>query len=301
MFAETNHNFRVVARGAKVEHHFEFENLYEEAVHVSAVRSSCGCTTPSVTRSTVKSREKSAIVATFNTTAFTGPKSATITVVFDRPYYAEVQLTVSGEIRTDVVFDPPEANFGQFKEGETKQLKVSVTRLKRSDWKITDVRSHCTDMQVKLSPPIRTASGVRYDLLLETKASMPAGEIHEQLTLLTNDPQAPTIEMCVSGRVRPALTVSPASLGMGNLPADGQFERRLVVRADEPFEILDVLCGDERFVFDKPTGKKKVHFLPLSFSADQQPGRIAQTIRIVSDLPNRRSAEVLVTGNVPTP
>ncbi|QDS95279.1 hypothetical protein FF011L_40720 [Roseimaritima multifibrata] len=298
MFPETNHDFHAVARGAKVVHHFEFENLYQEDLHVSAVRSSCGCTTPTVTKSTVGSREKSAIVATFNTSSYTGPKSATVTVVFDRPYYAEVQLTVAGNIRTDVMFTPGEADFGEVKEGTTKEIKLSVSNLNRPNWRITDVRSQCTDMLVKLSPPIQQGRGVKYDLTLSLKESMPVGEIHEQVSLVTNDPSSANVDMCVSGVVRPSLSINPGALSMGGVATKGVFERRLIVRADEPFAIKEVICPDDRFQFKAPEGKKKIHFLPLTFQAGEDAAAIAQKIRVVSDLPNDRYAEMLVTGTV---
>ncbi len=85
MFKETSHDFRIVGRGAKSEFHFEFTNVYEQDVHVAAVRSSCGCTTPSITKDTLKTHETASVLATFNTSSFIGQKSATITVVFDRP------------------------------------------------------------------------------------------------------------------------------------------------------------------------------------------------------------------------
>ena len=46
MFKVTSHDFGTVARGAKAEFAFEFENIYEEEVHIASVRSSCGCTFP---------------------------------------------------------------------------------------------------------------------------------------------------------------------------------------------------------------------------------------------------------------
>ena len=61
-----------------------------------------------MTRATLAPGETSGIVATFNTSAFLGAKAATVTVVFDQPYFAEVRLTVSGEILTDVQFEPSE-------------------------------------------------------------------------------------------------------------------------------------------------------------------------------------------------
>jgi hypothetical protein len=52
MFLKCNdslsHDFGVVARGSKAEYDFEFQNIFEEEVHVASVRSSCRCTQPQV-------------------------------------------------------------------------------------------------------------------------------------------------------------------------------------------------------------------------------------------------------------
>ena len=85
MFTETHHDFGAVSRNAKTEHAFVIENCFEEDVHIVAVRSSCGCTNPVLTKKTLKSWEKGEIIAQFNTRAFIGTKSAEITVVIDRP------------------------------------------------------------------------------------------------------------------------------------------------------------------------------------------------------------------------
>jgi len=107
MFSVTSHNFGTVARGSKTEYRFVFRNLYEEDIHVSGVRTSCGCTSPSVTKKLLKTHETSEVVATFNTRTFLGQHGATLTVTFDRPFTAEVQLRVAGNIRGDVTFEPP--------------------------------------------------------------------------------------------------------------------------------------------------------------------------------------------------
>src|SRR5687768_3631663 len=54
MFKVTTHDFGHVAHGAKAEIAFEIQNLYEEDVHIADVRTSCGCTTPTVTKPTLK-------------------------------------------------------------------------------------------------------------------------------------------------------------------------------------------------------------------------------------------------------
>ena len=67
MFNVTNHNFGTVARGSKTEFRFTFRNLYKEDLHVVGVRTSCGCTSPEVTKRDLKTHETSEVVAKFNT------------------------------------------------------------------------------------------------------------------------------------------------------------------------------------------------------------------------------------------
>ncbi|MCG8649955.1 MAG: DUF1573 domain-containing protein, partial [Pirellulales bacterium] len=242
--------------------------------------------------------ETGAVVATFNTSTHIGKKAATITVVFDRPYYAEVQLKVSGFIRTDITFDPPEVAFGEFPAGESREREVVITHSGNPNWTITDVRSHCTNLQVRLDQPERLPGLVRYRMLVRMDDSMPEGDIRERLTLISNDAQFPTTEMAISGRVRPVVSVSPALVSLGTVTKDLTVEKRLVVRADEPFEIADVICGDERFEFEVPLGRKKVHFVKLRFQGDDRVARVAQKIKIVTDLPGNKSASCVVTGTV---
>ncbi|MGI9472642.1 MAG: DUF1573 domain-containing protein [Rubripirellula sp.] len=298
MFKEKSHDFRIVGRGTKSEYHFDFTNLYEEDVHVQSVRTSCGCTTPTVTKNTLKTHETGSILATFNTNTFIGQKSATVTVVFDRPSYAEVQLKVSGFIRTDITFDPPEVNYGEVPAGQTREKEVVITHSGDQNWRITDVRSHCRHLQVRLDPPEIKPGLVRYRMKVKLDDSIEEGDIRERVTLISNNGSFPTTEMSIGGRVRPAVTVSPASVSLGTTTMVGSTERRLVVRGDEPFEILDVQCADKRFEFEVPVGKKKVHFVIARFQGDGSKTPISQEIRIITDLPGKKSASCVVTGTV---
>lgn len=298
LFSETSHDFRTVGRGTKAEYHFEMKNVYQEEVHVASVRTSCGCTTPIVTKDTLAAHEVGAIVAKFNTDTHIGDKSAVLTVVIDRPYYAEVQLSVRGHIRTDVTFTPPEVGFGETAEGEAKEQEVVISHTGPSNWEIKDVRSHCSDLTVRLEPAQRSPGVVKYRMVVNMKGSMAPGDIRERLTLVTNDARFPTIEMAVSGRIRPSLELSPASVGLGNMQPGQKIEKRLVVRADEEFAIDDVHCGDERFSFELPEGKKKLHFVKMTFTAGHEPSQIAQKVRIISTLDDGKFAECVVSGAV---
>ena len=78
MFSTTSHDFGIVAQGAKAEYAFVLENLYVEEVHIAGVRASCSCTKPEIQTPTLKTHEKGAILATYNTAAFLGAKGANV-------------------------------------------------------------------------------------------------------------------------------------------------------------------------------------------------------------------------------
>jgi phage tail sheath gpL-like len=105
------------------------------------------------------------------------------------------------------------------------------------------------------------------------------------------------ITVPVHGRVVSALTVSPASLFLGVLEPGQTVTKQVVVRAMTPFRVTDVLCSDACFSFEKPTGQKKLHFIPVTFTA-RTPGKVDQTIEIRTDFGSGVSTSCGVTATV---
>lgn len=283
LFTEFSKDFGTVARAAKVDHTFEMVNPFKEQIHIASVRASCGCSTPTITKNTLNTWEKGGIHVRYNTRTFTGKKGATITVVIDRPYYAEVQLNVKGYIRSDVVFSPGVVTFPSVDQGEAKTQTVSVNYAGRSDWRIVDVLSGNTNFEVELNELRRQAGRVDYNLLVRAKNSMPAGFFNDQLILVTNDQNATQVPLRVEGQVIPGLTVSPAALFLGVVKPGEKVSKTLVVRGKRPFKITKVSCEDGCFEFKPSEASKQMHLVPLVFTAPE-PGKIAQNIKIETDL-----------------
>ncbi len=298
MFNVTSHDFGVVARGANAEYAFEVQNLYEEEVHIAAVRSSCGCTTPKITKQDLKSWEKSEIIAVYNTRSFLGKKSATLTVVIDKPYYAEVQLNVTGFIRSDVVFSPGMVDFGTVDQGQWGEAKVAINYAGREDWRILDVRSANTFFEVALSQATRSGGRVDYEMLVRLKPDTPAGYLHDQLIIITDDQQMQSIPLPVEGRVISPLTVSPASLVLGNVQPGQTVQKQLVVRGNQPFRILNVKCDDDCFQFKTTDDVKQIHLVPVTFTAGSEPGQITKKIQIETDLGQSAVAQCIATATI---
>jgi len=285
MFDHTSHDFGTVARGTKLQHTFTLENIYEEDVHIAAIKSSCGCTTPKLSRRLLKTWDKAEIVAEVDTRAYKGRKDATLTVVFDQPFPAEVRLTVHTYIRSDVVIQPGEVQFGSVEQGTEATRELTISHAGRSDWRIERVESTDPHLAVKIAPAARGTGVVNYTLRVTLAADAPAGYLHDHLTLITNDfnPRAAQVPLSVRGVVVSALSVRPSPLLLGVAEAGGTAKGRLVVHGKAPFRITSIHVSDPRFHCTAPEGAKAVHLIPVTFTAGDEPGEVSARIEIQAD------------------
>ena len=295
-----SHDFGVVAKGSKAVHDFEFQNIYEEDIHIAGVRSSCRCTEAFITTHTLKTWEKGAIRAVFNTKTRSHSNSATLTVIIDRPYYAEVQLSVRGYIRGDVLFTPGSVAFGDVEQGQSVEREISVSHSGRASWEIVDVRSANPHFEVELDSRQVNFGQVSYTMLVRLKPDAPAGYIHDQLTIVTNDSYNSSLELPVEGRVTSSLSVSPSPLFLGVLKPGEVARKQLFVRGNKPFKITDITCAGESFEFKVPDTAKKAHLVPVTFTAGSKPGTIDEKIEIKTDLGATTCCQASATVTAPT-
>ncbi len=303
MFNTMDHDFGTVARGADTVYKFEITNLYKQDMHITDVRSSCGCTSPSIEHGDIKTHEKAYLVARFNTRTHVGQRGATLTVTFGAPYAAEVQVHVHGNIRGDVVFNPGAIEFGDVTEGQPKETEVAVDYAGRDDWQITDVTNDNDNFEVELKEGARAAGRVSYKLLVRLKPGLPVGYVKDQLTVVTNDSRAENkrIPLIVSGRVKPEFSVTPEQLILGELETGKQLTKKIIVRGAEPFKIVNVSCGEDCFDFKTDADSRAVHFVEVTFRAGEAPGKLQTPIRILTDRGENRGPTCLASATVVAP
>lgn len=290
MFEVTEHDFGTVARSAQAEFAFVLKNIYAEDVHIAGVRSSCGCTLPRVEREWLKTYEQGAVIAKFNTQAFQGQRGATLTVTFDKPYFAEVQLHVRGYIRNDVAFEPGSVQFGAVDQGSGAEAQVAVVYSGWGDWQITGVRSPNPHLQAAVVQRSATSGRVVHQLRVRLDEQAPPGYLKEHLLLVTNDRNQPNVPLLVEGRVISGVTISPDSLFLGVVAPGQTVTKQLVVKGKRPFRVLAVKCDDPSFRCELPEehSPRQVHVIPITFVAQGPAGKVVGKIRIETDLESAR-------------
>jgi hypothetical protein len=284
MFDHTSHDFGTVARGAKVEHHFNFENIYLEDAHILSAVASCGCTSPVVPTEIIKTWNKSAVVVHIDTVNFQGQKDVTVNVKFDKPFDGEVQLNIHCYIRSDVVLDPGSVNL-RAAQGGAAQQRVVVRYAGRPDWQIQSVESANPSLSGKVTEVSRVGGSVTYDLTVSLARDAKPGYTRDELNLITNDPnpRAQRVPVPVEVLVLAPVTVHPSPLIMGTAGA-GQLEtpimRPLVVRSLAPFTITKVESSDPHFRCDIPKESAMIQRLPVNFLGADTPGKVSTRLRI---------------------
>ena len=229
--------------------------------------------------STLKTHETAAIVAKINTDRFQGQKGATLTVTFDKPFHAQVQLQTRVYIRSDVVFSPGSVEVGAVSEGQAVDRQVAVAHAGRSDWQILDVICPNPHLSATFEEISRGGGSARYQISVHLDESAPIGYLNEHLVLKTNDHNRTQVPLPVQGRIDPSIVVSPPSLFMGNVEPGQTVTKNIVLRGAKPFRVVSVRCADERFKFEVPESSaepKTVHVIPVTFVGGTNSGKLEE-------------------------
>ena len=212
-----------------------------------------------------------------------------------------MNLTVSGFIRQDVVFQPGSVSLGEVYAGSQAEQAVTVKYAGRDDWQVIDVLKPDEFFDIQVQEAARGNGRVEYSMSVRLTGDAPAGYINDELFLVTNDQTLEKIPLSVTGRVIPSVTVSPASLALGVLQPGERVTKQIIVRAQKPFQVTDVHCDGNCLSFKSPRGAKKLHFIPVTFTAGDEPNNLAMTINIKTDLGQGAIATCLATASVRAP
>jgi len=165
MFSKTRCDLGVVAPGAKVQHRFVVNNPYVEDVHIASVRpTSNRIPAPQVTETLLKTHEKAEIVVEVDAGQAVGDCAETLTVVFDKPFRAEVTLGLDWSVREEPQLEPVEEEApSDGKEGEDPAkliwdtLGVKLRPLPRDELPTTRYRGGMQVTEIRKDSPAAEA------------------------------------------------------------------------------------------------------------------------------------------------
>jgi hypothetical protein len=299
MFPVKKHDFGTVAVASKTEFRFPIHNNTNRPIRIQTVRTSCGCTTPTVETPYIEPGQTGSILAKFNTGTHRGQKGATLTVVIDQPFYSEVRLRVDGYIRQDLVFHPGAVDFGKQSVGQELSQAAKLLYAGRSDWAVVEVLGSKPWVSADLKLEARNGGNATYVLTVTIGPGAPAGPFREELVLVTNDRSRPRVPFLISGELESDLTVSPQSIAAGTVKPGETVEKKLVIRGKEPFLIESIEAKGWQIAFDPVTEPKTTHIIAVRLNADgETTGQLSGPIVVKTNGGLTTQATATLTGIV---
>jgi hypothetical protein len=286
-------DFGSVPRGAQLSHRFVLTNIYAVPMDITSVKSGCGCVTATAAKRSLAPRESTTIDINMDARRFTGPKTVGITITVGPDYISTAQLRVSANSRADIVFNPGQVTLGNVTRGQAVSQVIDVEYAGVLDWQVTEVSAKDLPVDVTLNELYRRPGQVGYRIKVMLKAEAPIGAVKGDLYLKTNDPASPLLPVLVEGAVQSNITVAPATVSLGAVKIGETLTRRVVVRGNKPFRILQIEGLGEGITVDPPPAASAGQVQVVTFKCQfTKAGEFKYEAKIKTDL---QDAPVTVT------
>ena len=304
LFAERAFDFGPVPRGAKVKHDFVITNRLAEPVTILGLRPSCGCTSGKASAAIVNPGESAVIEAQMDTRNFLGIKATIlyVTLVTAGGREAEVRLGVTSNILADIVLNPGSLDFGTVLKGQAPSQVLTIDRIGAPGFRFERMVSASRVLTAQLVETRRDSKGsVGYTLTVGIKPDAPAGPVRDEIRLLCNDRETPSIPIMVTGHVRGELTAAPSILTLGEVSSSAGKQGRFVVRASRPFTITTVEGAGDGFSVEPPdAGRKSMHVLTVAYKPEEGStrGDLRRVFRVHTDLAGEPPLDLTATLHI---
>jgi hypothetical protein len=304
LFPERKFDFGPVPRGAKVKHDFMLVNRLAEPVTILNLRPSCGCTSGKASAASVSPGQTAVIEAQMDTRNFLGIKSTIlyVSLVTASGREAEVRLGVNSNILADIVLNPGAIDFGAVKMGETPSQVLTIDRIGAPGWRFERMVSASRVLTAQLVETQRDVKGATsYKLTVGVKPDAPAGPVRDEIRLLSNDRETPSIPIMVTAIVRGDLTAAPSVLTLGEASSSAGKQGRFVLRSSRPFAIVQVEgAGDGFSVVPADAIRKTMHVLTVDYKPEegQTRGDLRRVFRVHTDLEGEPPLDLIATLHV---
>ncbi len=310
-FDEESFAFGDIWDHKKVSHEFTFTNTGTEPLKITDVKTSCGCTVPSLSKTEYAPGESGKITVIFNPENRTGPQHKVVTVTTDSKLTPTVKIAFTAKVSKVLEVKPPVANVGRIFKNEEKGLKIHIIG-RTDDFKAWPAEKQPEDSKyfhIKSVETVETQvdGQTRRETVVRVwvEKGVPVGRHSAGLIVKTNDPRRPELELRCIVTVVGDLQGRPPRFALGRLEPGQDYEQtiRLVNRVADPFKITGVeSTGEIRDVeityAPVEEDKYDAYEITVRGVAPQENERILGRILVHTDMPEEPTVELPIYGFV---
>jgi hypothetical protein len=227
-----------VPKGQMVEADFTIHNAGGSDLIITDARPSCGCTVSSFDK-LIKPGTDGKVRASVDTKSFSGPISKSVLVVSNDPERPQMNLFVKAVVKPFVDVAPQQyVRFSVVKGDPATQDVILISEEKGFKPTITEMAQ--SYVKADITPAgdkdkVAGRPGDQYKLSISVTPDAPEGLLNAPVRITTGVAQQPTLEVPVSGIVRPRVSVTPITVNFGNFTAGKDpITRNIVITNNKP-------------------------------------------------------------------
>ncbi len=295
IFEESTHDFGTLGQRQKVKHIFKFRNDGDALLVIDNVKASCGCTGTLLSQSEIPPGEAGEIEVTFKSQMSSGKKKKSIDVSSNDPENPSVRLYITADISVPVEVRP-RSLYWTADKGEPSSRTVQLLYQPDHETKIVKLESSSP----AVTATYRLISGddaLGYDVEITFDGSLPVGRLSERLTILTDSPEHPRLQVLISGSVTGPIRVVPNSINFGVIRDRLPPPRYLRVYAKEQVDFkISAIEPEDPLISAELTTDEATNGYRVGVKLTGKPprGGFSSTLRITTDEQPDEPIEVLV-------
>ena len=272
-----------------VRHTFVLRNDGDTPLVISQVRSGCGCTLAELDRYTIPPGETANLSARLSLKGYSGPKHSSLYLHSNDPSNAVFLCRFTGTAEAELELTPTGFLFNV--SPESSNLTASITLLNRTPQALhitgVDRPSSCQAITVVTNEP-----GKRYTLTATSES--PAGSVQNTLSLYTDHPRYPRLDIPFKLAVLRDLNVYPEVLEVKATAPEALLDSRFIIiqsRDNKPFTVT-------QYEVVPPCVPLSLHTVkPFWVRLKVGPARFAEAmtgvvVRVHTDMPRQPLIEV---------
>lgn len=197
---QLEHDFGEVIQGSRVEYSFRFQNAGDQALEISQLRSSCGCTAALLSARRLSPGMLGELKVTFDSQGFRGQVQKMVTFETNDPKRPAVTFSLRGRVKAELYLSPERINWGRV--SREKPLSAVVEIVNDSAGMIILQRPEVTtpDIQAELSSKNLPADQ-KVELKITGKLSEKQKHLAGYVILRSNFSSDPQLKLPVSARL----------------------------------------------------------------------------------------------------
>jgi hypothetical protein len=295
-----------VAKGQVVDAVFTVKNTGGSDLIISDARPSCGCTVASFDK-IIKPGGEGKIHSSVDTKSFSGPISKSVLVVSNDPDRPQVNLFIKALVKPYVdVLPQAFVRFSVIKGDNAGQDVLLVSEEK--GFRPTIAETSQPYVKAEILPAgdkdkIPGRAGDQYKVRINVMPDAPEGLLNAPIRVATGVSQQPTIEIPVSGIVRPRVSVTPVTVNFGNFTAGKDpITRNIIVTNNKPAVPVKVTRAEVSvpgFITDVvPTQDGVSYTVVVKASGAVKKGALDGTVKLFTSDKERAVIEIPLRGEV---